>query len=57
MVETKKIKVRVISDAGDLEFALIDVPLSDPRPAFDPAKGSLKERDSLQRGKAPEGAE
>lgn len=32
--KTKKIKARVLSEDGDLEFALIEVPVSDRRPEF-----------------------
>lgn len=40
--KTKKIKARVIEE-GDLTFAVIEVPASDPRPEFDPAQHSLND--------------
>jgi hypothetical protein len=48
------VKARIISDDGDLEFALIEVPFSDPRPAFDPKMDSLKEKGGVGHGN-PEG--
>lgn len=39
----KKIKARIINEDQELVMGLIDVPESDPRPAFDPRKDSLKE--------------
>lgn len=32
--KTKKVKAPVLSEDGDLTYALIDVPLSDKRPAW-----------------------
>lgn len=52
----KKIKVRAINEeTGDLEFVLIDVPVSDQRLEFDPKTMSLKDKnDTLGRGKGPQ---
>ena len=49
--KTKKIKARVITEDGDLAFALIDVPVSDLRPEY---KGESLTEKGVQAGKGPQ---
>lgn len=46
--QTKQIKVRVITEDGDLGFGLIEVPMDDKRPAYNPATDTLGERGAQQ---------
>jgi hypothetical protein len=38
---TKLVKARIIDEDGDLKFGLIEVPLSDKRPEFNPNSETL----------------
>ena len=48
--KTKKIKARVLSEDGDLEFSLIDVPVSDKRPEFNPKTDTLHSKTDVAKG-------
>jgi hypothetical protein len=46
----KKVKARILDDNGDLVFALIEVPESDKRPAFDPKTMRLNDSSNIGEG-------
>lgn len=50
---TKKIKARVLSNDGDLEFAIIEVPVSDKRPEW--KGGALNDGKGAQSGNPMKG--
>lgn len=45
----KTIKAHIINEEGDLVMGFIDVPVTDPRPAYNPAT-DVKKADKLQAG-------
>lgn len=50
---TKLIKARILNEDGDLTFGLIEVPLEDARPEFNPKTDKLTEAKGAQLGSAP----
>lgn len=50
----KQVKMRVLSEEGDLDFAIIEVPVSDPRPAYHPSQEPASKQKEVGRGSIPE---
>lgn len=52
--KTKMVKARLINEDSELVFGLIEVPVEDKRPAFDPKTDTLASKNEARAGKGPE---